>query len=286
MEPFLTLLKTKAVYHGNEDAVIYDTMHASYNQLLEDAQKKAALLEQFPGKRIVLDGPASYRWLVNFFAILISGKDVLLTNFFLPKEEKLFFLKQLKPDYILSSTTQYILRDADNEPVPNGDGKGFKKKLEFTEPEKEGNVILLLRNADETLRETAFSTELLMQVARKIEANGDFKKDDRVLLLGHLYHRYFLVYGMLLPILTDTVLCIGRGLRHMEFDTFYYHPTILPMIPGLARCLAKEGSFNEELRLLILSEDSDEWLKEKLDALPIEVKIADSVLKEKINIHD
>ena len=72
----------------------------------------------------------------------------------------------------------------------------------------------------------------------------------------------------------------------MEFDTFYYHPTILPMIPGLARCLAKEGSFNEELRLLILSEDSDEWLKEKLDALPIEVKIADSVLKEKINIHD
>ena len=99
---FYKLLTDNAEKYKDKTAILYDTYDVSYSQFMEDAIKKALHLKQYEGKRIALCGPASYRWIVNLFGIVMAGKDAILVDFFLPHNERSRMLKNIKTDYILS----------------------------------------------------------------------------------------------------------------------------------------------------------------------------------------
>ena len=46
--------------------------------------------------------------------------------------------------------------------------------------------------------------------------------------------------------------CIGRGLRHVDADTYYYNPTILIGTPSMIDYQRAISGFNKELNTIII----------------------------------
>ena len=147
---FYKLLTDNAEKYKDKTAILYDTYDVSYSQFMEDAIKKALHLKQYEGKRIALCGPASYRWIVNLFGIVMAGKDAILVDFFLPHNERSRMLKNIKTDYILSSTNQYILAD-EHAIIISGaeDDNGFDID-DYDKDTIEGNILLFTATASES----------------------------------------------------------------------------------------------------------------------------------------
>lgn len=116
---FYKLLESLADKYNDKAAVLYDTFEVSYRKLFDDSVKKALHLQHFDGNRIAIYGPASYRWIVNLFGTVLAGKDAALVDFFIPHDIRFKMIEKIDADYVLCSTNQYILSDA-NGIIING----------------------------------------------------------------------------------------------------------------------------------------------------------------------
>ena len=56
---------------------------------------------------------------------------------------------------------------------------------------------------------------------------------DRVLAQTMLFHIFGLVYSLMWPLANSASVCVGRGLRHIDAETYYYKTTILPRTPSM-----------------------------------------------------
>lgn len=245
------MLKTNAAMYPENVAIIYDTINVTYSKLFADAWRKAVHLQRFKGDRIAVYGPASYRWIVNVLGVILSGKDVVLVDFFLPQEARNVLLKKTHVDYILSSTNQYILADKNAIIIPNADKDDIGDKL-YDEQSKEGNVIMFTATLNENDKPVRITTENIVSAIGYINSKLKCSKDDRVLSQINLFHTFGLIYSLLWPLSNGACVCIGRGLRHIDADTYYYNPTILPGTPSMIDYLRKIKGFNENLKTVIV----------------------------------
>ncbi len=250
---FYRMLKDNADKWGDKEAVLYDTISITYKGLFEDAVKKAIHLMHFDGREIAIYGPASYRWVVNFFGTILAGKDAVLIDFFAPaniREEK---LSKVGIDYVLCSTNQYILSDANAIIIPhaeNDDVKGFS----YDENIKEGNIILFSATAEDGDKPCVLTVNNLMAAAEMMNGHCECAPEDKVLSQIELSRVFGLVYSLIWPLSNGACVCLGRGLRHIDADTYYYRPTILPGSPSNMSYLRKINSFNPELKKIIIGE--------------------------------
>lgn len=250
---FYGFLERNAGEYGENIAILYDTFAVSYRTLFEDVVKKAIHLGRFEGKRIAIYGPASYRWIVNMFGSIIAGKDIVLVDFFIPHDERVSILNKVHVDYILCSTNQYILSDAQASIIPNAD-KDDVTGLSYDEATAEGNVIILTAAADESNKPVTLSVDNIMSAISLINDKCSCSREDKVLSQVTLSHIFGLVYSLLWPLYCGACVCVGRGLRHMDSDTYYYDPTILPVNPSMADYLKKIKAFNNSLEKIIVGE--------------------------------
>ncbi len=250
---FYGFLAENAKEYGDNIAVLYDTFAVSYRTLFEDVVKKAIHLARFDGKRIAIYGPASYRWIVNMFGSIVAGKDVVLVDFFIPREERVRILDKVHADYILCSTNQYILSDAEASIIPNAD-KDDVTGLSYDENTVEGNVIILTAAADECNKPVTLSVENILAAVSLINNKCSCGSEDKVLSQVSLSQIFGLVYSLIWPLYCGACVCVGRGLRHIDADTYYYDPTILPVNPSMADYLKKIKAFNNSLKRIIVGE--------------------------------
>lgn len=248
---FYQLLEENAERQPDKTAVLYDTLAVSYRDLLEDVQKKALHLQRFPEKRIALYGPASYRWIVNMLGLIIAGKDAVLVDFFLPHEMRQQLLKKIGVDYILSSTNQYILADQEAIIIPNAD-KDEVEGLTYDKNTQEGNIIMFTATPDESDKAVVLTPGNLLNTVNAISSYCLCDENDKVLSQISLHHIFGLVYSLLWPLTCGACVCVGRGLRHINADTYYYHPTILPGTPSMMEYLRKVKAFNRELKRVLI----------------------------------
>ena len=249
---FYKLLTDNAEKYKDKTAILYDTYDVSYSQFMEDAIKKALHLKQYEGKRIALCGPASYRWIVNLFGIVMAGKDAILVDFFLPHNERSRMLKNIKTNYILSSTNQYILAD-EHAIIISGaeDDNGFDID-DYDKDTIEGNILLFTATASESDKAVVLTTSNLLNTVKAINSRCKCDSDDRVLAQISLHHIFGLAYSLLWPLTKGACVCVGRGLRHIDADTYYYNATILPGTPSMIKYLKKVKAFNKELRTIVI----------------------------------
>lgn len=250
---FCGFLERNAREYGENIAILYDTFAVSYRTLFEDVLKKAIHLGRFEGKRIAIYGPASYRWIVNMFGSIVAGKDVVLVDFFIPHDERTAILNKVHADYILCSTNQYILSDAHASIIPNAD-KDDVTGLCYDENTAEGNVIILTAAANECNKPVTLSVENLLSAVSLINNKCSCSSEDKILSQVSLSQIFGLVYSLLWPLYCGACVCVGRGLRHMDSDTYYYDPTILPVNPSMADYLKKIKAFNNSLEKIIVGE--------------------------------
>ena len=67
-----------------------------------------------------------------------------------------------------------------------------------------------------------------------------------------LFHIFGLVYSLLWPLANGACVCVGRGLRHIDAETYYYKTTILPGTPSMIEYLKRIKAFNPELRTIVI----------------------------------
>lgn len=251
MNSIYGLLEENARQYPEKTAVLYDTFAVTYQKLFADVTKKAIHLQRFEGNRIALYGPASYRWIVNLFGIILAGKDVVLVDFFLPQQERAGLLEKIKVDYILSSTNQYILADHHAIIIQDAD-KDDVEGLSYRKETKEGNVLMFTATDQESDKAAVLTTQNLLYTVNAMNRRCCCDGNDRVLAQTALHHIFGLVYSLLWPLSNGACVCVGRGLRHINADTYYYSTTILPGTPSMIEYLKKVKAFNQELKTIVV----------------------------------
>ncbi len=245
------MLKENAKTYGERTAVLYDTMAVSYEQLYEDAVNKAIHLRRFEGDRIAIYGPASYRWIVNMLGCVLSGKDVVLVDFFVPEDIRTQMLTKAKVDYILCSTNQYILSDAQASIIEGAD-KDDVTGLTYDTDIKEGNIIMFTATKTESDKAVVLDVKDILNTVANVNEHFSCTSDDKVLAQIPWHYIMGFLYTLVWPLSNGACVCVGRGLRHIDADTFYYHPTILPGTPSMIEHVKRCKVFNEELRMVIV----------------------------------
>lgn len=248
---FYQLLEENAKSHPDKTAILYDTFAVNYKDLFDDACNKAIHLQKYSGKRIAIYGPASYRWIVNMLGIILAGKDAVLVDFFLPQEMRTRLLEKIGIDYILSSTNQYILADAQANIIANAD-KDDVDGLEYNTEIVEGNIILFTATPEESDKAVVLTPANLLNTVNAISSHCPCDESDKVLSQISLHHIFGLAYSLLWPLTCGACVCVGRGLRHIDADTYYYRPTILPGTPSMMEYLKKIKGFNKELKRVLI----------------------------------
>lgn len=248
---FYEFLKNNAAEYGDRPAVLYDTFEVSHATLFKDVVNKAIHLKRFAGDRIAIYGPASYRWIVNLFGTILAGKDVVLVDFFVPQDIRSRMLSATKVDYILCSTNQYILSDS-NASIIEGADKDDVTGLSYDENCKEGNIIMFTATKAENDKPVVLGIGDLLNTVANVNKHFPCTAEDKVLAQISWHHIMGLLYTLIWPISNGACVCVGRGLRHIDADTFYYHPTILPGTPSMIEHVKRRKVFNEELRMVIV----------------------------------
>lgn len=253
---FYRLLKENAGAHPDNTAILYDTHAITYSALFNDVCKKALYFSQFDKKRIALIGPASYRWVVNFFGAIIAGKDVVLLDSFLADAERRILLDKVRPDYILSSAMQYIIADSDFKIIRNThDDENCS--IPADEPSiPEGNIIFFTSGTSALAKAVVLTSDNLNFSTSLVSSVISCGSSDKVLSVLPLNHVFGLVYSLLWPLSCGACVCISRGIRHIEFDTIYYLPTILPLFPALLEGYMRLGALNRGLSTIIIGEST------------------------------
>ncbi len=249
---FYNFLESTAKKYNDKTAVLYDTFEVSYRKLFEDSVKKALHLQHFNGDRIAVYGPASYRWIVNLFGTVLAGKDAVVVDFFIPHDIRFKMLEKIDVDYVLCSTNQYILSDNKGiiiEGAENDDVEGLEFKPDAA---KEGRILFFTATQDECDKAVVLTTENILSAIFNISSRCRCGENDRVLAQIELSNVFGFVYSLMWPLGTGACVCVGRGLRHIDSDAYYYNPTILPANPSLAEYLKKIKGFNSELRSIII----------------------------------
>lgn len=248
---FYTMLKENAQRYADRTAILYDTFAVSYRTLFEDAVNKAIHLQHFEGRRVAIYGPASYRWIVNLFGTVLAGKDVLIVDSFLPQKVRTKLLKKIGTDYILCSTNQYILSDEQAIIIPHAENDDVKGK-EYNTDTDEGNILMLTATASACDKAVVLTPANMLHAAAAVSRHCRCDENDRVLAQIPLNHIFSLVYSLLWPLCCGACVCVGRGLRHIDADTYYYEPTILPGNPAMIEYLKKIKAFNANLRTIVI----------------------------------
>ncbi len=249
---FYNMLKYNAENYPDKEAIVYDTMTITYSKLFEDAYKKALHLMRFPGSRIALYGPSSYRWIVNMFGIILAGKDVMLVDFFLPQNTRNDILMKVGVDYVLTSTNQYILADSDAIMIPGAEKDDVDGLVYEAESVKEGNILMLTAVPQECDKAVVLTVSNILNTVNKLNEFCICNEDDKVLAQIALHHIFGYIYSLIWPLHNGACVCIGRGLRHIDADTYFYNPTILPGSPSMVDYLKRIKAFNSELKTVII----------------------------------
>lgn len=252
LNSFYKMLKDSAEKYPDKEAIVYDTMTITYSKLFEDVCRKALHLMRFEGSRIALYGPASYRWIVNMFGTILAGKDVMLVDFFLPQNTRNAILEKVGVDYVLTSTNQYILANSDAIMIPDAEKDDVDGLVYEADSVNEGNILMLTAVPQECDKAVVLTVANILNTVNELNEYCICEPDDKVLAQIALHHIFGYIYSLILPLHNGACVCIGRGLRHIDADTYYYNPTILPGSPSMVDYLKRIKAFNSQLKTIII----------------------------------
>ncbi len=250
---FYDFLKEISDTYKDRTAILYDTMEVSFEKLFEDAVKKAIHLMRYDGKSIALYGPLSYRTLVNLFGVLLAGKNAVIIDFFLPPEVRFKLLDKVGVEHILCSTNQYVLSDSKAK-VIEGAEKDDVTGLNYNKPEHEGCIVTFTATADQCDRPIVIGNENIFAAVDAIRNNFNCGEDDKVLAMSGIHNSFGLIYSLFWPLKSGACVCIGRGLKHIDADTTYYNPTILPLNPATTEYMRKISTINLGVKQILIGE--------------------------------
>lgn len=116
----------------------------------------------------------------------------------------------------------------------------------------EGNILMLTAVPQECDKAVVLTVSNIFNTINEINEFCLCEENDKVLAQIALHHIFGYIYSLIWPLHNGACVCIGRGLRHIDADTYYYNPTILPGSPSMIDYLKRIKAFNNDLRTVII----------------------------------
>lgn len=114
-----------------------------------------------------------------------------------------------------------------------------------------GRVLFFTSGTAAPEKPVALSDAALMASAWNGSSLLPLAPDDVVLNLLPLSHVFGFVCGVLWGLSSGAVVALGRGKRHLFDDAALFQPTVMPLVPALARFLAAHGMLGGRLRMVL-----------------------------------
>ena len=225
---------------------LYDGTHLeniSYRRFYEDILEATGYfrINNISKQHIALLGPNSYRWIVTFFAIMVTGNTAVLANPDLSME--------ILNDQFEFTDVDMVCYDQNawNASIPSekkwvsfealriAGGDSFLSVYAWTPDETA--VMMFTSGTTGKSKVVEFSIgNLESYLTDLIEIyNDDY---NRVLLVPPLYHIMGLVSALIRLCVLQCV-CIGRGPQYIVWDMAFLNPSALHMVPSVLESIVK-----------------------------------------------
>lgn len=226
-----------ASQNKDDTALIFDTddgkVSVSYGTLLKLINKGETVSEKTVG--VFMDG--SFHSILNVFSLCLQNKNVVLLN---PMEEPKVLQEQ-----ILASDVERIMED----------GLGFYRsydRFSGKTSELEHRILFFTSGTTDSSKPVVLSEEKLCASAYNGSALLPLSKDDVLLDILPLSHVFGFVCSLLWGLNCGATVALGRGKHHIFEDFSYFHPTVVSLVPQMAKFFSKLNLFNKELRLVLI----------------------------------
>lgn len=218
-------------------ALIHERGELSYAALCAAVEKRAGELRADGGTCIGVLADGSAECVIEIFAAVLAGLQVVLLDAALPEGALGVLLRYTDTDRLWGDEDLCEeLRPFLTEGVQDGAGK----LLFFTSGTTDRSKAVVL--TDHSLCQSAY--------------NGGEKlpltPEDRLLCLLPLGHVFGFVCGLLWGLSCGAAVALGRGARHYADDCAFFKPTAVSVVPLLLGFLLQHKLLNPELRLVLV----------------------------------
>lgn len=115
-----------------------------------------------------------------------------------------------------------------------------------------GRMLFFTSGTASPERPVALSDSRLMASAWNGSSLLPLRPGDVVLNLLPLSHVFGFVCGLLWGLSCGATVALGRGKRHLFEDASFFQPTVMPMVPAMARFLAAHDMLGGRLRMALM----------------------------------
>ena len=218
-------------------ALIHDRGELSYTALLEAVEKRAGELRADGGSCIGILSDGSAACVIEIFAAVFAGLQVVLLDSALPEAALGALLRYTDADRLWGDED---LCDELRPFLTEGVRDGAGKLLFFTSGTTERSKAVVL--TDHSLCQSAWNGGAKLPLT----------EEDRLLCLLPLGHVFGFVCGLLWGLSCGAAVALGRGPRHYADDCAYFKPTAVSVVPLLLGFLLQHRLINPELKLILV----------------------------------
>ena len=234
---FRELLETLAGTEPERTALRYADGSRSRRALLEEAEARARVLKA-QGKSclgVLCDG--SYACVLEIFAAVLAGLQLVLLDGNLPEEELPGLLQKTDVDALWGGE---CLEEDMTPYLTRGVRDGAGRVLFFTSGTTDSSKAVVLTEAG--LCASAWNGAALLPLS----------PEDTLLCLLPLNHVFGFVCGLLWGLCCGACVALGRGSRWYAQDLKRFSPTAVSVVPALLAFLLKQDALNRELKLVLI----------------------------------
>lgn len=237
MNIFHSFKEMIAAQKKDDIALIFDTKEGktsiSYGNLVNLITDSEEVREKTLG--VFMDGSISS--VLNVLSLSFRKKNVVLLN---PMEEPRVLKEQ-----IIASDVERIMEDEFGFYQSYDSFSGKASKLEH-------KVLFFTSGTTDSSKPVVLSEEKLCAAAYNGSALLPLNGDDLLLDILPLSHVFGFVCSLLWGLNCGATVALGRGKHHIFEDFGYFHPTVVSLVPQMAKFFSKLNLFNKELRLVLI----------------------------------
>ena len=212
-----------AIRYAGEDDIVRDITYSEFAEMIREETLRVKA--ECSVVKVIRD-EQDPDTLVNIFAHVISGCDIILADPMVPEEITARASKAAEAS------------KAAREAMPGGKGEG--ELLFFTSGTTSSSKIVRLTS--QSFCTSAWSGQSML-------ACGE---DDVILSILPLAHVFGFVCSMLWGLAYGATIALGRGVRHLVDDALFFNPTILPAVPTLINAMLRFDALNPGLRVALI----------------------------------
>lgn len=253
-EEFVCLIERLANTYGNQTAFEEKDSKISFEQFYNDIILYSKYFAQIPEKRIAILGATSYMWICHAYSAACVGKDVILVDPLLPRDNIVSLLEYSDAEILyMDEEDKKLSKMVDEEChiesrlFNSWDNTSTNVECKY----QYGDVIFFTSGTSGKAKGVVMgfdgmyrnAVRLAPYVAENIEGNAYMP-----LPLSHLYSNCM----VMVYLLQGRTLCLGSP-RTVICDIENYKPSVLTIVPSIAEFVLKNEKIEDSIKVITVA---------------------------------